>query len=367
MSLIMDALKKAQELRMKESKGTPFFNRPDLKMEKRREVRKYFWIFAITGLGSFLLFFFLWSSVFHVSPSKERIEVVPIEKKETHVNIVTKNESEESQKGEVPPPQREKLLSSMEQFTEEKIKGPAHRQEGGQKEMARVRTHEKKVTERELTAPLPDSQKGLTISTRTNDLDHNILIYFNMGVDLYRQREIPKAIQAYQKVIELDPTYVEAYNNLGIIYQDLGYFDKAFEAYQKAIEVNPQYEKAYNNLGILLFLNGRYEESVGAFQKALEINPGNIESYINLGILFKKQGEFKKAIECFQKALTINPLNGETYYNVGMLYEQLEDYNLAIGNYQKFIQLSSKTHPDLVSKVQRHVEYLMMTKREKEK
>jgi type IV pilus biogenesis/stability protein PilW len=368
MSLIMDALKKAQQLRMKESKEAPVFTRPDSKKEKMQKVRKYLWVFVITGLSSFFLLFFLWSSVLHFSPSEERREVVPIEKKETPVNIVTKNEFEESQKGEIPSLQREKLLSSMEQFTEEKTKRPApKKQEGGQKEMARVKTPEKRVIERELAAPTLDSQKELTLSSRANDLEHNILTYFNLGVDLYRQREVAKAIQAYQKVIELDPTYVEAYNNLGIIYQDIGDFDKALEAYQKAIEVNPKYEKAYNNLGILYFLNNRYEESAEAFQKALEINPGNIESYINLGILFKKQGEFKKAIECFQKALSINPFNGETYYNIGMLYEQLEDYNLAIGNYQKFIQLSSKTHPDLVSKVQRHVEYLMTTKGGKEK
>jgi tetratricopeptide (TPR) repeat protein len=366
MSLIMDALKKAQQLRMKESKKGPFLNRPDLKMGKMRKMRRYFWIFAITGLCSFLLFFFLWSSMLHFSPSKERREIVPVEKKETPINIVTKNEFEESQKGEIPSLQREKFLSSMKQFTEGKTKELAPEQEGGQKEMARVKTPEKRVIEKELVAPTLDSQKELTLPSRANDLEHDILTYFNLGVDLYRQREVAKAIQAYQKVIELDPTYVEAYNNLGIIYQDIGDFDKALEAYQKAIEVNPKYEKAYNNLGILHFLNNRYEESAGAFQKALEINPGNIESYINLGILFKKQGEFKKAIECFQKALSINPFNGETYYNIGMLYEQLEDYNLAIGNYQKFIRLSSKTHPDLASKVQRHVEYLMTTKGKRE-
>jgi len=362
MSLIMDALKKAQQLRMKESEGASFFNRPDMKDEKRRKVKKYFLIFAVTGLCSFLLFFFLWSNVFHFSPSRERIEIISIEKKVIPVNAVTKNESQEPHKEEVQPSQREKLLSLIGQFTEEKKKKPVTEKGNGHREIAQVKTPEKKKIGRESTSLPPDSQKGVTLPEKSNELEQNLLTYFNMGVNLYRQREISKAIQAYQRVIELEPTYFEAYNNMGIIYQDIGDFDKAIEAYHKAIEVNPKYEKAYNNLGILLFLTNRNEESLKAFQKALEINPINIESCINLGILFKKQGEFNKAIEYFQKALTINPLNGEAHYNIGMLYEQLEDYNLAIGHYQKFIQLSAKTYPDLVSKVQRHVEYLIAVK-----
>jgi hypothetical protein len=35
---------------------------------------------------------------------------------------------------------------------------------------------------------------------------------------------------------------------------------------------------------------------------------------------------------------------------------------MAISHYQKFIQLSSRTHPDLVSKVQRRLDYLMTIK-----
>jgi tetratricopeptide (TPR) repeat protein len=189
-------------------------------------------------------------------------------------------------------------------------------------------------------------------------LASDVLNHFNSGVAFYDQKEFSKAIQAYQKVIELEPAYVEAYNNLGIIYQEIGNFDKALEVYHKAIDINRRYEKTFNNLGILYFLNERYEESIEAFQKALAINPYNIESHINLGILFKKQGQVDQAIGSYQKALSLNPLHGETHYNMGLLYEHLEKWDLAIHHYQTFIELSLRTHPDLVGKVQRHLSYL---------
>jgi hypothetical protein len=43
----------------------------------------------------------------------------------------------------------------------------------------------------------------------------------------------------------------------------------------------------------------------------------------------------------------------------------MENVELAIGHYQTFIQLSSRTHPELVSKVERHVNNLMETRRNK--
>jgi tetratricopeptide (TPR) repeat protein len=189
-------------------------------------------------------------------------------------------------------------------------------------------------------------------------LTSDILNHFNSGVHFYNQREFSKAIQAYQKVIELDPTYVEAYNNLGITYQMMGDINRAFEAYEKATEINPKYEKGYNNLGTLLLLKDRDEEAVEAFQKALAINPNNIESHLNIGILFKKKGNWGKSIESYQIALTIDPFHKETHYNIALLYEQMESFELAISHFQQFIQLSQKSHPELVSKVQRHLNEL---------
>ncbi len=365
----MDALKKAQQFRLKESKGAPFFNEPNLKGGKRQKGKKYIWIFAIAGSGTLLLLFFLGSSLLPLLTSHQRRDIVSDEKKEPPVYMEAKNEIQKPQKEEASPLQKEKPLLSMKSTTEKKQEEPQITQMANQEKIRQVKTHKNIPVEKGLT-PTPNSQKEASSARQIepegavekNTLLKDVLTNFNMGVDFYRQREISKAIHAYQKVIELDPTYVEAYNNLGIIYQDLGYFDKALEAYQTSIKINPRYEKAYNNIGIVLFLNGRYEESKEAFQKALDINPNNIESYINLGILYKKQGQLEKAIEYYQKALTINPLHGETHYNIGLLYEQLENLKMAISHYQKFIQLSSRAYPDLVSKVRRHLDYLMAIK-----
>jgi Tfp pilus assembly protein PilF len=484
-SLIIDAIKRAQQLRMKEFKGVPFFREYSPKGKDGGPRRKSFILLSILGSGILLVVLLLLGGELFPSffiPSHEQ-NVALIEKGRparspemgTNIQSVPAEEFQpiqigkelspeaffidvvpsirESKGGGLPStdvarpsppgppshqlrvPAEKSLPSAAEEIREKKPgskKKPGNRKkkpvvstEGGNErsELSQIpsadllsvrkeppsvegsveakeesvtdpleRKGKKKKTdllgdkasEKRETSPLPITElmvqktsssslkqevSARPLSTKKEiekraPLVSDVIIHFNLGVESYHRREISKAVQAYQKAVEIDPNYIEAYNNLGVIYQELGNFDKALQAYQKALEINPRYEKTLNNLGILFFLSERYEQSIEAFEKALAINPDNVESHINLGILFKKRGQVDRAIESYQKALTINPLNGETHYNIGLLYEQMGRRDLAVQHFQTFIQLSSKTHPDLVAKVQRHLNYLATTRKD---
>jgi len=378
MSLIIDALKKAQQLRLKGSEKSPILKYPHPDKKRGRSSKKQW---SLIGAGLISLCILLFVLLRPASPPLATLPnraIVPMERKPP-VPVAEKISQEPPKEAvslaenQPTPPQGEKRLSETNPSLNEKREESLVKQVP-EEERSKPR---KKIVAKKSLPPLPPAtkkeeaplssvgveQEGGKDRTLTSDVH----IHFNSGVSFYNQREFSKAIQAYQKVIELDPTYVEAYNNLGIIYQMMGDVERAFESYRKSTEINPRYEKGYNNLGILLLLKGRNEEALEAFQKALVINSNNIESHINLGILFKKKGEWGKAIESYQKALAINPLHRETHYNIALLYEQLENLELAISHYQQFIQLSSKSHPELVSKVQRHLNALVEGRRDKGK
>jgi len=399
MSLIMDALKQAQQLRLKGSKEIPMLKYPHSK-KKKGGISKKQWILAGAGLVFLCIVLFILTKpgppplatqsnqslvLMERKPSVPVVEKIVTEPP-TEVSILSKSEEPSS------TVQTLNRMSSNQRdiegsfstgaaikdqsFPENKLSLNKKKEESliiNVSKEEKLKTQGKVIAEKSLRSSPPSQQeespsKSIGVEQqggKDGTLTSEALTHFNSGVHFYKQREFSKAIQAYQKVIEVDPTYIEAYNNLGIIYQMLGDVDKAFGFYQKSTEINPRYEKGYNNLGILLFLKGHYEEAQEAFQKSLTMNSNNIESHINLGILFKKKGELEKAIGSYQSALAINPLHSETHYNIALLYEQLENLELAIGHYQQFIQLSLKSHPDLVSKVKRHLNYLVETRRSK--
>jgi len=394
MSLIIDALKKTQQLRLNGSEGSPLLRYPSSIRTGGRNSKKQ-WIVICAGLISLciLLFFFLRPASSPLA-TQTNGAIDPIGKK-PFIPVAEKISSE-------PPREALSLPKDEEPFLARKAPtlvgsgqalNPANSEVAGIQRLPNVGAafseppshlvgekvpstiksslNEKRGGSRIKQAPpplIPVTQKEeappksiavVQEGEKGHTLVSEVLNHFNSGVTFYNQKEFSKAIQAYQKVIELDPTYVEAYNNLGIIYQTLGDAKSAFGAYQKSTEINPRYEKGYNNLGLLFLLEGRYEEALEAFQKALAINSNHIESHINLGVLFRKKGQWENAIESYQKALAIDPHHRETHYNMALLYEQLENWELAISHYQQFIQLSSKSYPELVVRVQRHLNVLM--------
>ena len=48
-----------------------------------------------------------------------------------------------------------------------------------------------------------------------------------------------EAVFRWQRVIEIDPMYAQAHNNLAVAYEALGKTDEAIEAYKRATELNP--------------------------------------------------------------------------------------------------------------------------------
>jgi Tfp pilus assembly protein PilF len=397
MSLIIDALKKTQQLRLNGSEGPPLlrYSAPD--RTRGRNAKKQWIVIGAGFIGLGILLFVLLRPASSPLAIQTNGAVVSLEK--TPFIPVLEKISSELPREMLSLPKDEEPLPTNQAFNPSRLERDSVQAVPQESSNARValsdrpsapvRENMTTATKPSLQNQAPNKKKGESVVKqappplapvtqkvevppqsitveREGEKDHtfasDILNHFNSGVTLYNQKEFSKAIVAYQKVIELDPAYVEAYNNLGIIYQTLGDAKSALGAYQKSTEINPRYEKGYNNLGLLFFLEGRYEEALEVFQKALVINSNNIESHINLGILFKKKGQGEKAIESYQKALAINPLHRETHYNMALLYEQLENWELAINHYQQFIRLSSKSYPELVLRVQRRINALTEAK-----
>jgi tetratricopeptide (TPR) repeat protein len=76
-------------------------------------------------------------------------------------------------------------------------------------------------------------------------------IYRIQGWDLQNQGRVEEAISCYQKAILLDPSYVVAYNDLGIAFEREGQTERAKQMYLEAIKTAPDYPNSYTNLALL--------------------------------------------------------------------------------------------------------------------
>jgi tetratricopeptide (TPR) repeat protein len=104
----------------------------------------------------------------------------------------------------------------------------------------------------------------------------------------YGQKEretLFKAIEDFEKAIELDSTALEAVNNLGLAQKSLGdsgydtrnQYALAVENLSKYIDKFPNSWESWFNLGLVFFELGRFAKAVSAFEKSDNITGGKVE------------------------------------------------------------------------------------------
>jgi tetratricopeptide (TPR) repeat protein len=186
---------------------------------------------------------------------------------------------------------------------------------------------------------LEQYQKGLEINPNDE------LIHSNLGLALLQKGQLGEAIVQYQKALEINPNYAEAHQNLGAALGHKGQLDEAIVQYQKALEINPNYAEAHQNLGAALGQKGQLDEAIVQFQKALEINPNFTEAHSNLGAALGQKGQMDEAIVQFQKALEINPNFAEAHSNLGLALVQKGQLGEAIDQFQEVLRLKPDYSP----------------------
>jgi tetratricopeptide (TPR) repeat protein len=129
--------------------------------------------------------------------------------------------------------------------------------------------------------------------------------WFQKGLELEETgAPVAQAIDAYRKVLELNPEAAGALVNLGTIYYRQRKYGEAERYYRGAIEADPAYPLAQFNLGNLYDEQGRIVEATDHYRKALHLNPQYADAHFNLALLCERLGESLKAVhhwKCYLK------------------------------------------------------------------
>jgi TolB-like protein/Tfp pilus assembly protein PilF len=161
-----------------------------------------------------------------------------------------------------------------------------------------------------------------------------------LGRQLYTQRTIPtwrQAIEAYQKAIDLDPRYADAYADLAMSQYfladntgDVALGQLAEQAAQKSIDLDPHQSSGYSVRGFLRYLH--HYDWVGAesdFRQALALEPTNSRVLSRYGKLLTDLGRTQEATVMLRKAIEQDPLYPANWQNLGIALAESRDHAAA--------------------------------------
>jgi tetratricopeptide (TPR) repeat protein/predicted Ser/Thr protein kinase len=150
-----------------------------------------------------------------------------------------------------------------------------------------------------------------------------------------------KAVEQFQRALQLDRTSDDAYRGLAFAYEHLGKIADAEQTYRHAITVRPQYWAGYNWLGTFLFRQGRFAEAASAFQQVTALAPDNVRGYQNLGGAYTALGQFNQAIPLLEHAVALRP-SPTGYSNLATVYFYLRRFSDAARTYEKAVKLDNR-------------------------
>jgi tetratricopeptide (TPR) repeat protein len=135
--------------------------------------------------------------------------------------------------------------------------------------------------------------------------------------ELLRRGSIDEAKNKIQEELRRNPSSIEGYDLLGIVYTDEKDYQNALEAFQQALKLDPNSTRALNNLANLYVSENKLDLAEKEFRKVLRLEPGNRDGNYNLGLVLMATGSPLAAISHFQR---VHPLDVATRSNLIRAY-----------------------------------------------
>ncbi len=200
----------------------------------------------------------------------------------------------------------------------------------------------------------PNEKVELTKRPTTNHEAYDCNLRARGFLYQFNKNKLKIAIQLFEKAIELDQEYANAYAGLGEAYANLYqlfekkemWLEKSIEASSKALMYDSSLSEAYAALGLCYFNKNMSEEALKASKKAIDLDPSDFVAYWILGRIYYITDKYSDAVELFKKVIELNPEFYSAYVDLRMTYEKLGDKV----KQQEMISLQLKMFPQYLFK-----------------
>ena len=163
--------------------------------------------------------------------------------------------------------------------------------------------------------------------------------FFRDGLSFLSKDDCEKALPYFEKAVESDSNYAEAWAQTGFCREKLGRHSEAIEASKKAVSLRPSAE-SYFNLGLANYYLKQYREAAENYRQAIRLDPYNAaDAYYALGLVYRDWGRADEEIQAYKQAIKLKPDYVSAYERLGSRYLRSKKYPEAIEMYKQLVSL----------------------------
>jgi len=146
------------------------------------------------------------------------------------------------------------------------------------------------------------SSGGTTVAVQDMNIPKAAARQFNKASDSIAHQAWNKAIEQLNRALALYPNYVQAYNNLGVVYARLGDRPSERTALQKALTINDHFAPAWVNLARMAIVDRDFAAAQQLLEKATALSPMDSETMLILANVELLNLPYQQAISHCQSA-----------------------------------------------------------------
>ncbi|MFN3329679.1 MAG: tetratricopeptide repeat protein [Pyrinomonadaceae bacterium] len=153
---------------------------------------------------------------------------------------------------------------------------------------------------------------------------------YSQGLARLSVDDYAKALSFFERAIEVDPNYAEAWYQAGFCYGVLGKHQEALKASKKAASLRPDWIEPWLNIGTSNFALGQYKDATEAYKQATKLDPSNPDAYYALGLALNKLNRSEEEILAYKRAIAQKPDHTKALERLGLAYFKQKRFNDAI-------------------------------------
>ncbi len=168
----------------------------------------------------------------------------------------------------------------------------------------------------------------------------DIEAYFNLGDICFGLQNYDEALRYYKAILEIDPSYKLAYNQIGYSYARKCDLANAVATMNQYKTIAPDEPNPFDSMGEIYLNHGDYKQAEQNLKQSLKIEPSFHASRLQLGNVYLDQGKFERAAEIYQQYLeSVSDPNSKAlgYERMGLTQWRLGEIDLAIDYFQRFV------------------------------
>ena len=165
--------------------------------------------------------------------------------------------------------------------------------------------------------------------------DCHVLLPVYPELGSYPRDEMPKALAAAHKAVDLDDSLAEAHTSLARALASDLQLSAAISEFKRAIELNPSYATAHQWFGECLQSQGRVEEGLAELTRAQQVDPLSLVNNALVGFALDTVGKSNEAIAQLRRTIEMDPSFANTHGMLGNVLENQGQLKEAVVEYEK--------------------------------